>query len=237
MKTTSAIIPAAGNGKRLPGEVPKQFRELGGLPVLAWSIRALAAAGVSEILVGAAEDQFERVSGLAAGLLPDGLIKPVPGGPERQDTVRACLAQVRADAEVIVIHDAARPFVSAELIGKAIAAASRSGACTVAIRPADTIKFEHASRGIRENLDRDRLWQVQTPQAFARDIICRAHEAAREQEFTGTDDTVLVERIGASVEIVRGDRLNFKITDPGDWEMAAALVAACSVKPAAIPPA
>jgi len=230
----SAIVPAAGAGERLPGDEPKQLRLLGELPVLVWSVRSLAAAdGVAEVIVGAAKDRIEQVRKLLDATVPFDC-KVVAGGAERQETVRRCLAEVRADAEIIVIHDAVRPFVSPQLVEKAIKAAAEKGAVTAALRPLDSIKFEYAAGRIGENLDRERLWQVQTPQAFKKDVIIKAHNQAAENGFKATDDTALVERIGAPVEIVRGERLNFKITTKADWEMASALAAAGAVRPARI---
>jgi 2-C-methyl-D-erythritol 4-phosphate cytidylyltransferase len=232
--TVSAIVPAAGAGERLAGDEPKQLRLLGDMPVLAWSVRSLAAAdGVAEVIVGAAKDRIEQVRKLLDATVPFDC-KVVAGGTERQDTVRRCLAEVRADAEIIVIHDAVRPFVSPELVEKVIRAATQMGAATACVRPSDSIKLENAAGRIGENLDRERLWQVQTPQAFKKEVIIEAHNQAVENGFKATDDTALVERTGAPVEIVRGERLNFKITTDADWETASALVAAGAVRPARI---
>jgi 2-C-methyl-D-erythritol 4-phosphate cytidylyltransferase len=228
----SAIIPAAGKGERLPGDELKQFRLLGGLPLLCWSVKALAAVkDIKEIIIGAAPDRIERVRAMMQGLIPHGMVKLVAGGAERQETVRNCLQAVRADAGLVLIHDAARPFVTPDLIARSIAAAGK-GAATAAVRPADSVKFEHVTRGIRENLDRSRLWLIQTPQVFARDLIVRAHEAAAAQGFRATDDTSVVERMGAAVEIVRGGELNLKITTEAEWMIAEALVSSGKVKPA-----
>jgi 2-C-methyl-D-erythritol 4-phosphate cytidylyltransferase len=232
--TVSAIVPAAGIGKRLAGDEPKQLRLLGDIPVLAWSVRGLAAAdGVVEVIVGAGGDRVEQVRKLLDATVPFEC-KVVAGGAERQDTVRRCLAEVRSDAGIVVIHDAVRPFVTPGLVEKAVRAAARKGAATAAVRPLDSIKFEHEAGRIRENLDRERLWQVQTPQAFKTGVIMKAHDQAAGNGFKATDDTALVERIGTPVEIVRGERLNFKITIEDDWEMACALVAAGAVRPARI---
>lgn len=227
-----AIIAAAGKGERLPGDVPKQFRDLGGRPLLVWSLRAFAAVrDVRQIVIGTAPGEVQAVSEMVKGVVPDGRALVVAGGRERQETVRLCLEAAHPAAGVVVIHDAARPFVTPDLIARAIEAAAARGAATAAVRPADTVKFEHATRGIKENLDRGRLWLIQTPQAFGRELIVKAHQAAAAQGFIGTDDTALIERMGGAVEIVRGSELNLKITTEADWMIAQALVDEGKVRP------
>jgi len=227
----SAIVPAAGRGERLNSQGPKQFMALGDRPLLAWSVERLLAAGVMEVIVGASPDRLDQVRGLIGSAAAGKSIKVVAGGAERQETVRSCLAAVRADAEVVVIHDAARPFASIGLIEKVVRAAAEFGAATAAIRPVDAIKMESNGGGTAENLDRGRLWRVQTPQAFRADLIREAHERAAKDGFLGLDDTTLVERMGAPVEMVEGEVKNFKITTAEDWEIATALVKAGVEKP------
>lgn len=220
---SSAIIPAAGRSERLGAGLPKQMMTLGDRPVLAWAAGALAAAsGVSEIVVGAAEDQLERTREMLADWIDEVPVIVVAGGAHRQDTVRRCLQASRSDSEIIVIHDAARPLLKKDLVEKVIGAAKKSGAATLAIRPADTIKLVNDEKNI--NLDRQSLWRIQTPQAFAADLIKKAHEQAAEDGFQGTDDTALVERLGHEVEMVVGHEWNLKITTKADWDMVTALV-------------
>lgn len=220
---SSAIIPAAGRSERLGAGLPKQMMTLGDRPVLAWAAGALAAAsGVSEIVVGAAEDQLERTRKMLAAWIETVPVKVVAGGAHRQDTVRRCLQASRSDSEIIVIHDAARPLLKKDLVEKVIGAAKKSGAATLAIRPADTIKLVNDEKNI--NLDRQSLWRIQTPQAFAADLIKKAHEQAAKDGFQGTDDTALVERLGHEVEMVVGHEWNLKITTKADWDMVTALV-------------
>ncbi|HUT52928.1 MAG TPA: 2-C-methyl-D-erythritol 4-phosphate cytidylyltransferase [bacterium] len=231
-KNVCAIIAAAGKGERLPGGVAKQFRVMGGVPLLVWSLKAFAAVkDVKRIVIGTAPGEVQAATDMVKGILPDGMAGVVAGGRERQETVKLCLDAVPPDAELVVIHDAARPFVTPDLIRRTIKTAAARGAATAAVRPSDTVKFEHATRGVKENLDRERLWLIQTPQAFRKDLLVKAHEAAAAQGFIGTDDTALVERMGGSVEIVRGSELNLKITTEADWMIAEALVQAGKVKP------
>lgn len=228
----SAVIPAAGKGERLAGDVPKQFRLLGDRPVLAWSAAALSSAGpIAEMVVAAAVAELDRTMEILKTWLPGIPVKVVRGGENRQETVTRCLAAVRPEAELVIIHDAARPFVTGDLIREVLAAAEAHGAATAAIRPADTIKFFPRERGKGENLDRESLWAIQTPQAFRASLIRDAHAQANRRNFRGTDDTVLVEAIGRHVEMVTGNTLNLKITTAADWEIAKALVASGAVKP------
>ena len=220
----SVIIAAAGRGTRLPGEEPKQFRLLGDRPVLAWSVAAFASTpGVAELIAGVAAEDAGRVRSILAEWAPGLEIKVVTGGDERQETVRRCLEAVSALSEVVVIHDAARPFVGLDLIRRTIAAAQKVGAASAAIPPADTVKLiDDDAPGCGRNLPRARLWSIQTPQAFRAEIIREAHLRAAAEGFIGSDDTALVERLGQKVEMVMGSPLNFKITTPVDLRLAQA---------------
>ena len=227
----SAIIPAAGKSERLSGQEPKQTRILGNRPVMAWAAAALARASyVSEIIIGAAKDRVGPTEKLLAEWIKDVPVKVVAGGGERQQTVKNCLEAIRPDSEIVAIHDAARPLIKTELVEKVIEAAQKNGAATLAIRPADTIKL--ADNDKTENLDRQNLWSIQTPQAFRADLIKQAHKKAEKDGFTGTDDTVLVERTGHKVQMVEGHEWNMKITTQADWEMIKALVEAGLAIPA-----
>lgn len=226
MPATSAIIAAAGRGTRLPGEEPKQFRTLSDRPVLAWSAAALGAVeGLSEIIVGVDAALLERAAAVVAEWAPGLAVRPVTGGAERQETVRLCLAACDPAAEVIVIHDAARPFAGPDLFRRVIDAAEKDGAAAAALPPADTIKLaDDAAPGGARNLPRGRVWQLQTPQAFRRELITRAHAAAAADGFSGTDDTGLVERLGQKVTMVESSPLNFKLTTPADFALAQSVV-------------
>jgi len=223
--TVSAIVPAGGRGERLGGGAPKQFRPLLGRPLLNWSVsRLIRVKGVVELVIGVPEDWLTTVQEVVAPAAARVGLQVVAGGERRQDTVRRCLAAVRPGTEVVVIHDAARPFVTVDLIERTIAAAAIHGAATAGLRPADTIRSERGKGS--EDLDRDRLWIIQTPQAFRLPLIQQAHAAAQAANFIGTDDAALVERIGAAVAIVPGSALNLKVTTAEDWRIAEALAAA-----------
>ncbi len=224
------IIPAAGAGKRMPGPGPKQFRLLVDRPVLAWSASALLACkDVRGLVVGVSPEYKDKASEILRIWLKGRECRLAEGGDERRDTVRKCLAQVPEDAELVAIHDAARPFIRPEVIGEAIREARICGAVSVGIRPADTIRIEDGGPG--RTLERENLWRVQTPQVFKRDLIAQAHARAAEEGFVGTDDAVLVERIGHPVKMVEADEFNFKLTTPADWLMAEALVKVGAIRP------
>jgi 2-C-methyl-D-erythritol 4-phosphate cytidylyltransferase len=148
----------------------------------------------------------------------------VPGGRERQESVWLGLQAVPAAAELVLVHDAVRPFVSAALVERVLAAARRVGAATCGMPVRETVKRVRQS-AVEATLDRDGLWLVQTPQAFRRDLLWEAHDKARRDGFAGTDDAVLVERLGVTVAMVQGLAQNLKITTPEDLQTARAWAA------------
>lgn len=206
---TAALIPAAGSGTRL-GQGPKAYVMVAGLSLLARSVACLVPE-VDEVLVA-----------LPAGLgLPPGTAaRTVTGGPTRQASVLALLEAT--DAEVVLVHDAARPFLPARVIRAVRAAAQHVGAATAALPLADTlVRGEGGQWG--GLLDRQGLWAIQTPQGFRREVLLHAHHAARRDGHAATDDAGLVARLGAEVTLVTGDARLFKVTTPGDLALAEAL--------------
>jgi 2-C-methyl-D-erythritol 4-phosphate cytidylyltransferase len=227
----SAIIVAAGNGRRLGLPIPKAFVDLGGRTMLSWSLAAVRAVpSIGELVLTAPAEmqQAIRTEVTAAGLeIP---VKIVPGGTERQDSVRNALALASALSEVVVIHDAARPFATPRMFDACIGAAIRSGAAIIATPLADTLKRADGPKRadgatISATISRAGLWQAQTPQAFRRDLLLEAHERALREHITATDDADLVEQLGVPVEIVEGSTLNLKITTPDDLKIASAVAA------------
>lgn len=234
----TALVVAAGAGRRFGGLTPKQFLPLGGLPLLAHALRALAVPGVVDALVVAVPPGAE-------GRCRDELIPPlglqvparvVAGGSERRDSVGAALALVDAGAELVLVHDGVRPFVPRRDLEAVAAAARAHGAATLAVPVRDTLKrARDAGRGLLlagETVPREDLWAALTPQAFRRDLLVRAHAAAP-AGLAATDDAVLVERLGHPVALVAGSRINLKITSPEDLAVAEALLAA---RPAGLVP-
>jgi 2-C-methyl-D-erythritol 4-phosphate cytidylyltransferase / 2-C-methyl-D-erythritol 2,4-cyclodiphosphate synthase len=216
----SAIIAAGGRGLRFGGASPKQLLTLGGRPILARSVDAFVACDViSEIVVALPPD-------LAAA--PPSYLeqrgKPVTivaGGHERRASVANAFARVSEQADVVVIHDAARPLVSDDLIRRTVTAASEAGAAIAALRAHDTVKQTNADGAITATLPRERIYLAQTPQAFRVPVL---RDALR-LEGEATDEAMLAERAGHTVRVVEGDPRNFKITTADDLTMAEHLTA------------
>ncbi|HXC61535.1 MAG TPA: 2-C-methyl-D-erythritol 4-phosphate cytidylyltransferase [Nitrospiria bacterium] len=223
----TAIVPAAGSGLRMKGNVPKQFLLLDGLPILAHTLRALEPVPqIDEVILVVPESQisFCRTEIVNKYNLKK-ISKVIPGGEQRQDSVYKGLQAVSADTDWVMVHDGVRPFVTQAMIESAIEAAkeAKDGA-VVAIPMRDTPK-EVLSNRITKTLDRQRLWLAQTPQVFRRSLFLRAHEEARSQGIYGTDDAALVERLGGCVQIALGSEENIKVTTPADLELAEAIIA------------
>jgi len=217
----TAIVPAAGEGRRFPGAEPKQYRSLLGMPVLVRTIQALWAAGVVDrliLVVPAGQEVRCRADILEPFDASVDLL--VPGGADRQASVYAGLQAVDGPTDVIVVHDAARPLVSPEAIRAAVAAATAEGAAVVAVRVTDTIKVARADGTVRETPGRESLWAAQTPQAFRATVLREAHARALADGVRSTDDAALVERLPHSVRLVPGSPENLKLTTPADWALA-----------------
>jgi 2-C-methyl-D-erythritol 4-phosphate cytidylyltransferase/2-C-methyl-D-erythritol 2,4-cyclodiphosphate synthase len=220
----SAIVAAGGRGLRLGADRPKQFLEIGGRSILETSVAALAASDrIDEIVVAVPQD---HLAGVGDDWGP--MVKPiafVAGGTRRQDSVANAFAKASRHAEVIVVHDAARPFVTAELIARTVDAADAHGAAIAALAVRDTVKqagdrHGDGSRPIHATIPRDTVFLAQTPQAFRRDVLARAIQEGRSIE--ATDEAMLVERLGLPVHVVEGDARNIKITTAADLENARA---------------
>jgi 2-C-methyl-D-erythritol 4-phosphate cytidylyltransferase len=229
VSSIAAILVAAGPGSRLGARVPKAFVGLAGLPLFIRSLRTLLDApsiGSVAIVVPAAE--LREAQRLADAHGPwRCAIAVAAGGAQRQDSVRAGLAVVDPAAELIAIHDAARPFASPAVIEAVVAAAARHGAAIAAAPVTDTLKRVDAGGIIETTLPRERMWSAQTPQAFRAALIRDAHRQGAATGGTATDDAVLVERLGARVFVVPSSADNRKITTPEDlrwaeWRLAQA---------------
>ena len=222
----SAIITAAGSGQRLGRGEPKAFVKLGGRTMLSYSLATVGSIeGIEEIIItvpagmeAAARTETSQVK------FP---LKIVAGGAERQDSIRIALAFTSADSELIVIHDAARPFAEARLFVQCLEAAHRSGGAIAAVPVSDTLK-RGESGAIIATVPRAGLWQAQTPQAFQRSLIVNAHERATREKIAATDDADLVEQMGARVELIESSTRNIKITTPSDLEIAEAILTSLS---------
>jgi 2-C-methyl-D-erythritol 4-phosphate cytidylyltransferase/2-C-methyl-D-erythritol 2,4-cyclodiphosphate synthase len=230
MPYTAAIVAAGGRGTRVGAGRPKQFIDIGGRSILELSVNALVASDrIDEIIVAVPEEHLD------VGKAWPALAKPmlfVAGGARRQDSVANAFAKSSRHADVIVIHDAARPFVTAEVIARTVDAAQAHGAAIAAVPVRDTVKQTNdpgrdGSRPIRATIPRDTIFLAQTPQAFRREVLARAIEEGR--SIDATDEAMLVERLGLPVHAVEGDPRNIKITTAEDLATAQAVALRTSV--------
>ncbi|PWE17199.1 bifunctional 2-C-methyl-D-erythritol 4-phosphate cytidylyltransferase/2-C-methyl-D-erythritol 2,4-cyclodiphosphate synthase [Marinicauda salina] len=214
----SACIVAAGRGERAGGGTPKQYRALGAKPLLAWSLEAFAAhPGCAEVVVAVAPGDAERVAGIAAGL--ERPVRTVEGGATRTASVAACVDTATADA--VLIHDAARPFLSARLIDRLLAALETAPGAAPALPVADALA-RRDDQGV-EPVSREGLVRIQTPQAFRTEAI-RAAFAAAGPDAAFPDEVSLARAHGLDVTLVDGEEDNFKITWPEDFMRAEKLL-------------
>lgn len=228
------IVPAAGLGTRMggltagakPARPPlKQFAEIGGTPILIHTLRKFAAVPqVGEIIVALRSNEAEGFRARLEGERLGKKIILVEGGEHRQDSVANALARIEAAPDdLVLVHDAVRPFVDAETINSVIAAAARNGAAIAGLPAIDTVKqVDRTAEGavVVSTIPRARIVMAQTPQGFRYELIKRAFDAARSDGFQTTDEASLVERIGHEVAVVMGSAQNIKITTPADLELA-----------------
>ena len=222
-----ALVPAAGRGLRMGGSVPKQFLSLGGEPLIVQSLRILQAApAVDQIILAVPSVDIEYCENeIVSRHRFTKVTKVVGGGAERQDSVRYALAQVFPDTDIVLIHDAVRPFVTLRMIAEVVAAARKNGAAIIALPMRDTVKQVRTDGTIERTVDRTPLWLAQTPQAFRRDWIETAHKKAHAEGIRATDDAFLVEWLGYSVAVVEGSGENIKVTRPEDLVIGEAILA------------
>ncbi|MDO4536719.1 MAG: 2-C-methyl-D-erythritol 4-phosphate cytidylyltransferase [Coriobacteriales bacterium] len=230
-----AIIVAGGSGERFGDPRGKQFVELMGLPLVAWSILAFDhAPSVAHVVVVCPQDKQDQMrESVLAKLELRKKISLVPGGARRQDSVFAGLLASPPELALVAIHDGARPLIEVEAIESCLAAV-RSGktagqepkvdGAICAERVTDTLKAVDEAGLIVGTPSREHLWGAQTPQSFCRDVIISAHEAALLDGYTGTDDASLVERRGGCVRVVESSRDNIKVTVPEDLAIATAIL-------------
>jgi 2-C-methyl-D-erythritol 4-phosphate cytidylyltransferase len=221
----AAIVVAAGAGERLGAGGPKAFVALAGRPMVAWSLNALAAAGIPRAVVAVPPGHAavaEDALGGAAGDFPLGLAL-VEGGATRSESVRNALAAA-GDAEAVIVHDAARPLAPPELFTRTLAALADADAAIAAARVTDTVKEAGPDGLVVRTHDRSRLWAIQTPQAFRAGVLRRALDVPAELLAQATDDAWLVERAGGTVRVVESSPANFKVTTPHDLALAESLL-------------
>jgi 2-C-methyl-D-erythritol 4-phosphate cytidylyltransferase len=226
-----AIIVAAGKGYRMGSNVPKQYLEMGGRPIVAHTLDVFCASGLFEeviLVIPPGDGEYVREHVLT-GCIAKNLVRMVEGGNERQQSVYNGLMTLPGDAGVVIVHDAVRPFLTAGLIEKSLHAARRYGAAVTGMPVKDTIKKVDSSGFVVETPDRRTLWSVQTPQAFRYKLLLEAHRQAAAEGWKATDDAMLIERMGQPVRMIEGSYNNIKITTPEDLILAKQFVSSGEV--------
>ena len=235
----TAIIAAGGRGRRFGGAEPKQLLTVGGRPILEWSVAAFAShPSVDAVVVALPQELADHPPAClrSAEAWHGKPFSIVAGGARRQDSVAKAFAATAEASDVIVIHDAARPFASADLITRTIAAAAEAGAAIAAVQSRDTVKQgqDGRQRLVERTLPRETIYLAQTPQAFRRDVLRRALELGARDGVDATDEAALVELAGLPVRLVDGDASNIKITTADDITVAEAIAARQSAIDSAI---
>lgn len=222
----SAVIVAAGKGTRMNMDMNKQYIEVEGIPLIARTLQVFEESSLIHevIVVVNNNDMFYCKHNIVDAYKLEKVKLLVAGGEQRQNSVYNGLLEVNNESDIVIIHDGARPFINDEIIEDCIEAALEYGVSTTAVPVKDTIKSSEDGDYVDETLQRSKLWSVQTPQAFKYDIIMSAHKKAMEDGFTGTDDTVLSERIGIRTRLVMGCYNNIKITTREDLVFAEAII-------------
>lgn len=218
----SAVIVAAGTGKRLNSKVCKQFIELNGKPIIVHTMEKFQKLKCIDEIILVTKEEFMDFcrKDIVDKFNLSKVKKVVKGGEERQFSVYNGLVSVNKNTDIVVIHDGVRPFADDDLIEKTILEAKKSKACISAVKTKDTIKKADAFGFVSETLERNFLYNVQTPQAFNYDMILKAYEKAFNENFTATDDSMIVENYGNAVKIVEGSCFNIKITTAEDLILA-----------------
>ncbi len=221
----SAVIVAAGKGRRMNSEINKMYMEIYRKPVLARTVQVFQDCDfINEIILVVGSHEIVYCKQNIVDFYEFDKVKTlVCGGEERQNSVYNGICEADKNCDIILIHDGARPFVKEDNIIDSINAACEYGAASVAVPVKDTIKIADMEGFAAETLDRSRLWSIQTPQAFKYRLICEAHAKAGDDGFIGTDDAVLVERLGYRLKLVMGSYDNIKITTKEDLALARAL--------------
>jgi len=220
-----AIIPAAGTGLRMGGATPKQFLSLEGIPIFVHTLRKFAASeAIDEIFLGVRPEDMDRASSEISTEHFAKAVRLVAGGASRQETVARCLNQAPMDTEVVVVHDAVRPFIELTMIRQIVEAARQDGAAILGIPSVDTVK-KVERQTILGTIPRERIVLAQTPQAFRYALLRQAFDRALGEGYYGTDESSLVEHDGHEVKVLMGSDRNIKITKPSDLPLARLYIA------------
>lgn len=216
---TYAIIPSGGKGKRINSPTPKQYLKIGGKEIIAYTLEVFQQSNmVDEIVVAAEEEFFDQLNDVKDKYAISKLRDFVPAGKERQDSVMNALFSLPAEPDdLVLVHDAVRPLLSSELLNRVIDNAKISGSTIAAIKAKDTLV--KGGSEVEAYIQRDNVYYVQTPQTFRFSILEKAMKSAQKENYLGTDESMLVRRIGEKIAITEGSSLNFKITTESDLEL------------------
>lgn len=221
----TAVFPAAGQGRRMNVGINKVFLDLVGKPILVHTLQRFSRSKNIDylvVVVAAEEVSFiRRLLKAIPGLKP---YQVVAGGSERQYSIANGLRVVPEKSDIVLVHDAARPLISVETIDRVVEGAREIGGAIAAVPEKNTVKVVGEDGIVRETPPRKTLWEVQTPQGFRKDILLEAYRKAEEEDFLGTDDASLVERLGVPVKVVESDYCNIKVTTPEDMLIAEAFL-------------
>lgn len=221
----TAVFPAAGQGRRMNVGINKVFLDLVGKPILVHTLQRFSRSKNIDylvVVVAAEEVSFiRRLLKAIPGLKP---YQVVAGGSERQYSIANGLRVVPEKSDIVLVHDAARPLISVETIDRVVEGAREIGGAIAAVPEKNTVKVVGEDGIVRETPPRKTLWEVQTPQGFRKDILLEAYRKAEEEDFLGTDDASLVERLGVPVKVVESDYCNIKVTTPEDMIIAEAFL-------------
>ncbi len=214
----SAIVVAAGKGKRMGASCNKQFIKLRNKPILAHTLEVLQnSSSIDDIIIVVGEEEIDLCLDEIVNTYRLSKVKSVvAGGAERQDSVARGLEELKDGCSIVLVQDGARPFIDDEMIERSIRTAWEEGAAIAAVPVKDTIKQANSALEVEATLQRSSLWSVQTPQAFKLEILLEAYERLRENNMVVTDDAAAVESMGLKVKIVMGSYENIKITTPVD---------------------
>ncbi len=222
----SAVVVAGGSGVRMKGPTRKQYLLLDGRPILARTLEAFSeCARIDSVFLVVPEDDFGYVEqNVLSGCRKNKEIVLVPGGKQRQHSVFNGVCATPSRHRYVVVHDGVRPLIGPSDIERVLDGARKTGACIPGVAARETLKRVGKDRVVRETPSRENIWFAQTPQAFDRKLLLKAHETAVAEGFLGTDDASLVERLGEKVLVVEGSPSNIKITTPEDLVLATCIL-------------
>lgn len=225
----TAVVPAAGLGVRLSLDLAKPFIEIKAKPIIVYTLEVLHAHPfIDEIVVVAHEDSLEVLRGFVKRYALEKVVRVIPGGATRKESVRNGLEVVSSKSRFVLIHDGVRPFVDEGDISRVIDACREGGAAVLGVPVKSTLKRVDRNLDVDETLRRDLIWEIQTPQVFERELIQKAYLAASKHAVP--DDAALVEYLGKKIKVVRGSYFNIKITTQEDLVFAEAIIKARAVE-------